>query len=362
METLSENLNERLNISYYKTIADIRPERGIFIVQHIESKKIFVKKQLKVYDITVYKQLQQMDIAGIPKIYELYEQEGLLTVIEEYITGKTLDEFINNGSSLSVDKITDIALQLCNILFCLHSMTPPVIHRDIKPSNIIMTRSGMIVLLDMNAAKYVDSEKERDTRLLGTKGYAAPEQYGFGTSDERTDIYAIGILLKTLLANSSENVTEKLNKIIAKCIEINPNDRYNSIVELRQDLISIYPQSEKHTKTYTDYLPPGFRHNKPLNILVASVTYLLVFWLSLTLKIENVPFLSLMLQRIFCLIIFIAVIFFSCNYLNIHEKLILCRSQNKLIKIAGIILFDVIIVFVLFMLLMIITDILGLPI
>lgn len=88
---------------------------------------------------------------------------------------------------------------LCEILEKLHSVTPPIVHRDTKPSNIIITNYEHVVLLDFNAAKYFADTDTADTILLGTKGYAAPEQYGFGSSTPQTDIYALGILLKELV-------------------------------------------------------------------------------------------------------------------------------------------------------------------
>lgn len=89
--------------------------------------------------------------------------------------------------------------ELCEILEKLHSANPPIVHRDIKPSNIIITNYDHVILLDFNAAKYFTDPNTSDTILLGTKGYAAPEQYGFGSSTPQTDIYAVGILLKELV-------------------------------------------------------------------------------------------------------------------------------------------------------------------
>ena len=88
---------------------------------------------------------------------------------------------------------------LCNILEALHSMTPPIIHRDIKPSNIIITSYNYAMLLDFNAAKQFSGQNESDTVLIGTPGYAAPEQYGFGSSSPKTDIYSLGIVLREML-------------------------------------------------------------------------------------------------------------------------------------------------------------------
>ena len=112
-----------------------------------------------------------------------------------------------------------------------------IVHRDIKPSNVILTEDGRIILIDLNAAKFTNEFKDRDTRLIGTKGFAAPEQFGFGSSTPQTDIYALGVLMKTLLSDSVTN--KKLSVIINKCLELNPDDRFKSVIQLKTRLSKI---------------------------------------------------------------------------------------------------------------------------
>lgn len=144
---------------------------------------------------------------GIPRIIEYLEEDNRLILIEEYISGCSLQDMIDDGK-LSLTDIFCYMLELCNILEILHAHSPAIIHRDIKPSNIIITNYNKAVLLDFNAAKYY-SEQEKDTMLLGTQGYAAPEQYGFGASSPQTDIYSLGILLKEM--TTSINYSDKKN-------------------------------------------------------------------------------------------------------------------------------------------------------
>ena len=92
-----------------------------------------------------------------------------------------------------------IMRKLCDVLKSLHALTPPIIHRDLKLSNIILTSENLVYIVDFDTARYYESGQEQDTELLGTKEYAPPEQYGFGQSDARSDIYALGIIFNRLL-------------------------------------------------------------------------------------------------------------------------------------------------------------------
>ena len=175
---------EQLNppaVSSFHTIAMINEFHGVYLVQDPDTGKIYVKKVLL-----------QHPVAGTPGIIACSEEAGRMVLIEEYISGSSLQEKIE-GNALSEADILRYMLDLCDILEKLHTGEQVIIHRDIKPSNIIITTYNRAVLLDFNAAKFYSPESAEDTVLLGTKGYAAPEQYGFGSSTPQTDIYALGM-------------------------------------------------------------------------------------------------------------------------------------------------------------------------
>lgn len=219
-----------LPISYYKELAPLHAAHGITIVQHRETNKIYVKKEMTVYSLPVFAQLFLHPIVGIPRIYALYENEGKLTSIEEYISGETLEDLLKICGSFSVKEVAQCAIGLCDILDRLHRQAPPIIHRDIKPSNVILTEDHRVVLIDLNAARSDDKSKSRDTKLLGTEGYAAPEQFGFGSSGPATDLYNTGMLMKTLLGyeDASLPTGHPLAPIIEKCIQLDPRNRFVS--------------------------------------------------------------------------------------------------------------------------------------
>lgn len=345
------NLSNCHDLSYFKEIAAINEPHNIYLVQHQESKKVYIKKILFIYNRKVYEKLYQNPIPGIPRILAIYEEDSHLTVIEEYISGRTLEEIINSND-LTSQYIIQYTEELCNILKELHAFCPPIIHRDIKPSNIIVTSSNHIVLIDFNAAKEYSEIESSDTVLLGTKGYAAPEQYGFGSSSLQTDIYAMGILLKEMAA-SLVNSTDQFDYAIAKCTQLNPKDRFINVEELKNNLI---PQNSAHSqlpaKQQTpNYIPPGYRSKTPWKMIFASFMYVCLASFFFTLNFPKAHGALLWVERLFCFLMALAIIAGSFNYLYIQDSIPLCRSKNKFLHYIGIIILDTILVLLLFIML-----------
>lgn len=344
------DLNGRLSVSYYKTIASIDTQHGIYIAKHSETNKIFIKKILSVYNKDIYMQLLSNHVPGTPKIYAVNENNNNLTVIEEYISGDTLQDKIESGEIISNEIIISYLIQLCDILHNLHNLKKPVIHRDIKPSNVIITPDNHVKLIDFNAAKYVNETQNKDTILLGTEGYAAPEQYGFGASNCQTDIYAVGVLMNELFQSSNNNkyIVPDVTKIVQRCTQMNPNDRYASVTELKNELINLQnPNKEANMSDMknnrTSFIIPGFRKKVPWHMFIAIFGYIFIFWLSLTINIENVTHAVLWYERVFLLIMMLSVVFVSCNYLNIQNLFPAWIHKNKFIYVAGIIIINIII-------------------
>ncbi|MCD8104401.1 MAG: serine/threonine protein kinase [Lachnospiraceae bacterium] len=227
-------LEEQAILSYYRPVADIRAEHGISLVQDDRSGKFYVKKCLTVYNAEIFRALQEHPIPGTPKIYAAIEDadKAVLTVIEEYLPGDSLQELLDTRGIFLEAQVISIALELTSIVRSLHQSEPAIIHRDIKPSNVLLTPDGQVKLLDFNAAKFAASDEQgRDTVLLGTRGFAAPEQYGFAASSVQTDLYAIGVLMNVLLTGKlpAEQMAEgSLSEIIATCTQIDPKNRYAS--------------------------------------------------------------------------------------------------------------------------------------
>lgn len=324
----------RLGISYYKTIATINSVHKIYLVQHRESEKIYIKKILDVYNPFIYEYLLEHHITGIPRLYNVYEENEQLILIEEFISGISLQEMINNRT-LTLDLIARFIGELCDILEKLHMLSPPIIHRDVKPSNIIITPYDHVILIDFNAAKYLNDTADHDTVLLGTKGYAAPEQYGFGFSTPQTDIYALGVLLKEL-SLALPVPTSIFDDIIRKCMEMNPSDRMKTVQELKTEIEKL--QHATMSATWQNLILPGFRTKTPWKMLTASVMYLFIFGLCLSLELNVETVFHIWLERITVLFIMLSFVFCCFNYCNIQRLIPLCTNEHWLIRYLGVLI------------------------
>ncbi len=188
----------------------------------------------------------------LPRIIDIIDTSDCSYLIMDYIRGISMEQVIKDDGVQPEEKVRIWAGQLCEVLSYLHSREPPIIYRDMKPSNIMVKPDGTIMLIDFGTAREWKESGEKDTVSLGTRGYAAPEQYaGRGQTDERTDIYCLGITLYHMLTghNPAEppfdvipirqwdpGLSEGMEHIIAKCTRKDPRDRYQSCEEIMDDL------------------------------------------------------------------------------------------------------------------------------
>ena len=176
-----------------------------------------------------YAILKEKGYPLIPRILHCIEEDGETLVVEEYVQGESLLDRIGRKAYLSEREAGNILLQLCDGLAPIHAQG--IVHRDIKPSNLILQSGCIIRLIDFDAARTVKEHSGEDTMHLGTKGYAPPEQFGYGQTDARSDIYSIGI---TLRESMPEEYDGYLAKVFARCTEIDPDRRYRNVQELRR--------------------------------------------------------------------------------------------------------------------------------
>ena len=344
-------LEQELALSYYQAVAPINESHGIWLVQDQRNGKFYVRKTLTVFNKDIYRYLKNNPIHNTPRIHQVAEDGSTLVIIEDYIPGDTLEEILGREGSLPEAQVLDIAIQLCRILQPFHHAVPPIVNRDIKPSNIKLTEDGIVKLLDMNAAKYSNELAAKDTVLLGTQGYAAPEQYGFGASNIRTDIYSVGVLMNVLLTGKFPAVQKapgKLKGIIAKCTMLAPEQRYASVDALLAALSALKAGSCTGTRKdagWRRYLPPGFHTGSKLLSALSFAGYAFLLYLCVTLQFKDATPVSLLLNRIGATIAFFSCVLFTGNYLNVQSRFFLTRSQNWFLRILGIALADVVLFF-----------------
>ena len=197
----------------------------ISLVRDRENGKQMVKKELKGI-CPIYLLLNELSHPLLPAVYSVEQRESSTIVMEEYIRGQTLSSI-----NLPRKKLLAAFRELCDVLSFLHRQG--IVHRDIKPSNILLAEDGHIRLIDFDAARMIKDDAEQDTRLLGTRGYAPPEQYGFSQTDERSDIYALGITLGQLLG---ERASWTDRHIIRKCTQVSAEKRYQTMAQVKNAL------------------------------------------------------------------------------------------------------------------------------
>ena len=385
-------LEEKYQLSLYEKVTRLSDDKQIWLVKNIETNEIYVRKELLLYNFEVYAQLKEKQFDNIPKVIECVEEENCLIVIEEYIHGKTLETVMEEQGILSEENAAFVIRSLCDILHKLHGNLPPIIHRDIKPSNIIFSSDGVVKLIDFNAARELRAEQNEDTRLMGTRRFAAPEQYGFGQSDPRTDIYALGITFYYMLTGDypdSGKYAGKYYDIITKCIQLAKEDRYPTVDELRKviqecgtiagsnkrtnDLCSKLAPKRKlaaQNRFYSDaldfikrivqfalqpkstdkqlalgwrrWLPVGFRTGKIWKMLIAALGYVIIYALcfsSTFTDADNAAYTGFTLWafRIDALLMLLGCVELIGNYGGVMDRLPLMNKSRLLYMIMTVI-------------------------
>ncbi len=260
----------------YEQVQTVSRDKSI--VRDAASGRLFYKKRLSVYNPEVFAYLKDHKSRYVPGI-EAYWQDGdSLIVIEEFIQGNTLEELLENppaGEEMSFNERIRILTELCDGLTFLHSALPPIIHRDLKASNIMLTRDGVVKIIDYDAAKIYVRGQEKDTTLIGTQGIAAPEQYGFAASDARTDIYALGKLIERMLPDNRDAA-----RITARATNMDPKRRYASAAQMRQQILRIREKAsgfDTILEKVPGYNPRSKVHRIASRLLVLCLLAVLAF-------------------------------------------------------------------------------------
>ena len=210
------------------------PRGSVHLLRHEAGGQRFVLRRFT-GNAEVYRRLLHCTCRNLPAVYEVASQGEENLVLEEYIQGDNLGDLLQ-GALFTVEETRSIVAQVCRALWVLHDLA--AVHRDVKPENIIL-RGSEAVLIDFDAARLYKPEEDTDTQVLGTAGFAAPEQYGLSQSDTRTDIYATGILINVMLTGEhpSKKLAEgRMGRIVTRCTQVNPKKRYQSVLQLMEAL------------------------------------------------------------------------------------------------------------------------------
>ena len=235
----------------------------VYLARNERANKQWAIKEVRkdgVHDYEVVKQglvaeidmLKRLSHPHLPSIIDVIDGTDSFLIVMDYVEGNPLDKAIEATGAQSQENVIDWAKQLCDVLGYLHSRQPPIIYRDMKPANVMLKPDGSVVLIDFGTAREYKNTSVADTTCLGTRGYAAPEQFGgMGQTDARTDIYCLGATMYHLVTGHNPctypyemkpirewnpQLSTGLESIILKCTQNNPDDRYQSCAELYYDL------------------------------------------------------------------------------------------------------------------------------
>lgn len=199
--------------------------------------------------------LMQLSEPHLPRIYEIIENTSSFMLVMDYIEGQSLDKVIAQQGPQDMAKVLDWGMQICKVFHYLHNQPTPIIYRDMKPANVMLQPDGQLMMIDFGTARVqkLGVAMQADTICIGTAGFAAPEQFGgIGQSDARTDIFCLGATLYNLITGHSPSEPPKgifplerwnpalkgtpLAGIIYKCTRNDPYERYQTAMELHEEL------------------------------------------------------------------------------------------------------------------------------
>lgn len=293
-------LDKRLNKQW--AVKEVKKQVDEIIVHSIMAEADLIKK---------------LDHPGLPSIKDIIDNEISIYIVMDYIVGESLDVILKKYGAQPQTVVVEWAKQLCDILGYLHSRKPAIIYRDMKPSNIIIGPDGKIKLIDFGIAREYKSNTLADTCYLGTRGYAAPEQYGGGgQTDARTDIYGLGVTLYYLLTDKNpteppyeiypirywnSELSSGLEDVIQKCTKLNPDERYQSCGELMYAL-------EHYEGFHCEYKKKSIRKIQ-LFFITLSVMFLFTIIGTITLNQLEIIF-PLILSTVFLVISIVEFFYF----------------------------------------------------
>ena len=337
-------LSDEYRLSQYKDLGMLAGNASVHLVRNEATGMICVQKRTAIGLIAVYEYLKSMSIPGIPHIYECIEDGDSLIIVEEYINGRTIEEIVKADGLFTQERALEVIAELCDILKPLHGSQNPLICRDLKAANIMIEESKRVVIVDFDIARIYRPGLNKDTTLLGTEGYAAPEQFGFGQTDWRTDIYALGVLLNYMITGkmpADGMPSDRVGDIISRCTRLKPDERYADVSELKAQITRheiVHPECRRR------FLPPGFRTLKPWKMIIALLGYAGITAVCCAVVYNTpdgpAPMREQITGRITLWISQMVMIFIVCNYCGIRDRIPIVKSRHLFVRIAGYIILE----------------------
>lgn len=222
---------EKMRLWAVEEMAELSSEMKL--VKNIYTGQLLLRRIYPPDSLGILRRLSRIHSPNLMAIYDAEIIGNVCVALCEFISGITLEESVRQRGLYNEYAAAKIAAEICAGLSALHSAG--IIHRDINPSNVMLDQSGCVKIIDYDIARIAKPEKTQDTTVLGTVGYAAPEQFGFRQTDPRADIYSCGVVLNFLLTGKTpqeQPYRGRLRLIISRCVSLDPNERYKSAAHL----------------------------------------------------------------------------------------------------------------------------------
>jgi len=382
-----------------REIAVMDPDRGTTLVQHEPTRRIYVKKELPARSAGVYRWLRHHYIEGVPEVVEVVNvpvatipgeagktresgqavnstSVSRLTespfssidyALEEYVSGQTLREILDNGNLFPLEEAVDIMEQLCRTLQALGNARPPITGCDLNPSNILLTADGLIRIRDLRSAGQTFGQTFSDMSdnplpPVSKTGRARRSKEGntdFSNGHVKslqTDLRALGGLFCQLITGhlpGNELPGGKPGQIIRRCMESHPSKQYPDLKGLLRDLDACRPHPTVDHSITSDsdaadaaprkhpYLLPGFRSGNPLHVLAAFFAYILLIWLSLTFTLDKFPpGWQMWVERLVFFLCGSVILLFTGNYMDVWRHLRITKIRTTLLRLLVVLIID----------------------
>lgn len=265
----------KLLLWQFREISQINKNTVVVYNDYLQRQMIL--KILPRQNLPVLKDIMKIKHPNLMEIYDVMDDGINCNCLCEFVFGDNLDKIVYNKMGVDPKIAEKWMVQLCKGVEELHNRN--IIHRDITPNNVMVDYEGNIKLIDFNISRERKQSASRDTTVMGTAGYASPEQFGFTQTGFGADIYAMGVLLNFMLTGKMPNeklCSGKYASIVKKATQIKEEDRYFNVYQME---LALQGNGNKKLSFADKFLLnlPGFRSNKTSHKVIAIIGYVLYF-------------------------------------------------------------------------------------
>jgi serine/threonine protein kinase len=270
------DLSEEYEFSQYKELNQLDKKNKVVVVQDIRDNRIWVRKNIEKRSLPVCEKMLGKKYSNLIYLHKIIKYQNNYYVLEEYINGENIQTIVSQKGKMDLETVRKIIVKICDGLTVLHKNG--IIHRDITAKNIIIGVDGNVKIVDYGISRIIKDSQGTDTEILGTVGYAPPEQFGFLQTDIRTDIYSVGVLMNYMLTGALPQEVKyngKMKNVLNICLNLRPEKRYSSAENLKKAVLHNYSARNDL------FLLPGFRGDNNLVKIIALLIYMFYIFSSI---------------------------------------------------------------------------------